>query len=69
MQPNCLTTAEGGMVVSNQNDLSPKIEYMRRFGHKNKNEFQGLGINAKMSELHAALGLCNLPKNQQYNPE
>jgi dTDP-4-amino-4,6-dideoxygalactose transaminase len=34
---------------------------MRNFGHKGQEEFWGLGINGKNSELHAAMGLCVLP--------
>jgi len=30
------------------------------FGHDGAYKFQGIGINGKNSELHAAMGLCNL---------
>lgn len=50
---------EGGCVVANNNLLSNKIELIKRFGH-NGDEHLLLGINAKVSELHAAMGLCNL---------
>ena len=33
---------------------------MRRFGHNGPESFHGVGINAKMTDLHAAMGLCNL---------
>jgi len=33
---------------------------MRNFGIKGREDFWGLGINGKNSELHAAMGLCNL---------
>ena len=58
-------TVEGGALVTNDNDLAQRISYMRNFGHKGQEEFWGLGINAKNSEFHAAMGLCNLP----YVPE
>jgi dTDP-4-amino-4,6-dideoxygalactose transaminase len=51
---------EGGFVVAKDPLVAEKIEWMRRFGHKGPEEFYGVGINAKMSELHAAMGLCNL---------
>ena len=51
---------EGGFVVAKDPAVAEKVEWMRRFGHKNYEEFHGVGINAKMSELHAAMGLCNL---------
>ena len=33
---------------------------LKNFGHTNYNKFDGVGINAKNSEFHAAMGLCNL---------
>ena len=33
---------------------------MANFGHNGRYDFHGVGINAKMSELHAAMGLCVL---------
>ena len=55
-----LHAVEGGFVVAKDPAVAEKVEWMRRFGHKGPEEFHGLGINAKMSELHAAMGLCNL---------
>ena len=54
-------SAEGGLVIARNPQIRKKIEQMRRFGHNGPNAFHCMGINAKMSELHAALGLCNLP--------
>lgn len=55
-------TAEGGALVTNNEEIAHKISYLRNFGHKGQEEFWGLGINGKNSELHAAMGLCVLPK-------
>ncbi|KAA9332357.1 DegT/DnrJ/EryC1/StrS family aminotransferase [Hymenobacter busanensis] len=55
-------TGEGGALVTNDDELAAKLEYMRNFGHADYNQFQGLGINGKVSELHAAMGLCVLPQ-------
>ena len=51
---------EGGFIVAKDPAVSEKMEWMRRFGHKGPEVFHGVGMNAKMSELHAAMGLCNL---------
>lgn len=53
-------TVEGGFIVAKDPAVSEKMEWMRRFGHKGLDEFHGVGTNAKMSEFHAAMGLCNL---------
>lgn len=54
-------TGEGGAIMTNDNSLREKLFYHHNFGHKGKESFQGLGINAKMSELQAAMGLAVLP--------
>jgi dTDP-4-amino-4,6-dideoxygalactose transaminase len=51
---------EGGFIVAKDPAVSEKMEWMRRFGHKGQEEFHGVGTNAKLSEFHAAMGLCNL---------
>ena len=53
-------TVEGGGLFTNDNELRKKIRYMMNFGHDGPYQFQGIGINGKNSELHAAMGLCNL---------
>ncbi|RPI17584.1 MAG: DegT/DnrJ/EryC1/StrS family aminotransferase [Ignavibacteriae bacterium] len=53
--------AEGGAVITNDDDIAHKISYLRNFGHRGQEDFWGLGINGKNSELHAAMGLCVLP--------
>lgn len=53
-------SVEGGFIVAKDPAVSEKMEWMRRFGHKGQEEFHGVGINAKLSEFHAAMGLCNL---------
>jgi len=55
-------TAEGGAIITNDDELADRIEYMMNFGHKSEYDFWGLGINGKNSEFHAAMGLCVLPR-------
>lgn len=57
-------TGEGGAIFCNDNDLYHKIFYSHNFGHNGPNDFYGIGINAKMSELQAAMGLAVLPHMQ-----
>ena len=54
-------TGEGGAIVVNDAALENKVFYMHNFGHKGPEEFQGVGVNGKSSELHAAMGLAVLP--------
>lgn len=54
-------TAEGGAVVCKDEDMAQRVFLMSKFGHIGEDEFIDIGINAKMSELHAAMGLAVLP--------
>ena len=55
-------TVEGGAVITKKREEARRVSYLRNFGHKGTEEFFGLGINGKMSELHAAMGICILPQ-------
>lgn len=54
-------TGEGGAMFCKDEDLYKKLFYSHNFGHNGPLDFYGLGINAKMSELQAAMGLAVLP--------
>lgn len=51
-------TGEGGCWVTNNDELQKKLYYHHNFGHNGPEAFHGLGTNAKMSELQAAMGLA-----------
>ncbi|HLG03130.1 MAG TPA: DegT/DnrJ/EryC1/StrS family aminotransferase, partial [Bacteroidia bacterium] len=53
-------TIEGGAVVCNTGAQLNQLNLLRSFGHI-RDEYFSIGINAKMSEMHAAMGLCVLP--------
>lgn len=53
-------TVEGGAVFSENEALMERMYFMRNFGHDGPEKFNGLGINGKNSEFHAAMGLVNL---------
>lgn len=52
-------TFEGGFVVCNSRSAYRQLDLLRAFGHKGDVHFT-LGTNAKMSEIHAAMGLALL---------
>ncbi|MBK6877055.1 MAG: DegT/DnrJ/EryC1/StrS family aminotransferase [Ignavibacteria bacterium] len=58
-------TIEGGAVITDDDDLAEKLFLYRAFGHKD-DEYISVGINARNSELHAAVGLCNLKRVDQF---
>lgn len=54
-------TVEGGAIISSDPVFNKNIFYFRNFGHEGAENIVGLGINAKLSELHAVMGLSILP--------
>lgn len=54
-------TGEGGAVFCKDPELFHQIFYSHNFGHNGPTDFFGLGINGKISELHAAMGLAVFP--------
>ena len=54
-------TGEGGALFCKDDLTYHEMDYRHRFGHNGQLEFHGIGINAKMSELQAAMGLSVLP--------
>jgi dTDP-4-amino-4,6-dideoxygalactose transaminase len=54
-------TGEGGAAFVNNLELFEKVYYSHNFGHNGPVNFHGVGINGKISELSAAMGLAVLP--------
>lgn len=53
-------TIEGGALIINDDALVEKARYLINFGIENEESIPHLGINAKMNEFEAAMGLCIL---------
>jgi dTDP-4-amino-4,6-dideoxygalactose transaminase len=54
-------TGEGGALFAKDPKLQHRLFYSHNFGHDGPLAFHGLGINGKISELQAAMGLAVLP--------
>lgn len=54
-------TAEGGAMFAKNDELRHQLFYSHNFGHNGLLLFHGLGVNAKISELQAAMGLAVFP--------
>lgn len=53
-------TIEGGAIFSDDGNLIRRAKELRNFGFDENGEIVGKGINAKMNEFQAAMGLLNL---------
>ena len=54
-------TGEGGALFTKDPELFHKCFYSHTFGHLGPLDYHGVGINGKISELQAAMGLTVLP--------
>lgn len=53
-------TFEGGLVTTRDTELAEKLRLTRNFGIMNEERVAMVGINGKMNELNATIGLLNL---------
>jgi dTDP-4-amino-4,6-dideoxygalactose transaminase len=53
-------TFEGGAVISPSESMKKKIDDLKNFGFQNETTVTEVGINAKMNEVQAAMGLAQL---------
>lgn len=53
-------TIEGGALVFSNSGLLTGLSAYRDFGIFGKEDIENIGINAKMNEFQAAMGICNL---------
>jgi len=57
-----ITTGEGGMVLTDDDELSQKIDSLRNHGIGRNGDFEDAGLNLRMSEIHSAIGICQMRK-------
>jgi len=57
-----MTTGEGGMIVTNDNEVAETCKLLRDHGQTSKYQHEVLGYNYRMTEIAAAIGLVQLKK-------
>ena len=60
-----ITTGEGGMVVTDDNDFAAKLKSLRNQGYIESSDYLNqieLGYNYRMSDINAALGIAQLSR-------
>jgi perosamine synthetase len=63
-----ITTVEGGMALTDDEELAEKMRLLRAFGMNKKEKFYHpvIGYNYKMPDINAAIGLVQLRKLDHY---
>lgn len=62
-------TFEGGAIVCHSGEMKKRLEYLRNFGFEDEVTVKEVGINGKLTEFQAALGLAQLKYFNQYVKE
>lgn len=57
-----LTTAEGGMIATNDETLAQKSRMIRQHGMRERYLHEALGFNFRMTDIQAAIGMAQLDK-------
>lgn len=53
-------TIEGGAIITNDDETARRVHLLCNFGIADVDKIEGIGINAKLNEFSAAMGLCIL---------
>ncbi len=61
-----INTFEGGAITTNDDDLARKLRLMKNFGFAGLDKVIYLGVNGKMSEPSAAMGLTSLESMDEF---
>ena len=62
-----ITSAEGGMITSNDPVIDEKCRVIRQHGMRRRYYHDELGFNFRMTDVHAAIGLAQLQKLERFN--
>jgi len=57
-----MTTGEGGMITTADAEVAEKARLLREHGMKVRYHHDMVGYNLRMSDIHASIGLAQLPK-------
>ena len=62
-----MTTAEGGMVTTDDDNIAEKVTVLRQHGATHRYQHDVLGYNFRMTDICAAIGRAQLAKLDRFN--
>jgi perosamine synthetase len=62
-----MTTSEGGIITTDDKEIAERAEMIRAHGSKQRYVHEMLGFNLRMTDIAAAIGLCQLKKLPGFN--
>lgn len=62
-----ITTGEGGIVTTNDDGIADRAKLIRAHGMRVRYYHESLGFNFRMTNIHAAIGVAQMPKLEDFN--
>ena len=62
-----MTTGEGGMVTTDDDDLAARLRPLREHGARERYKHETLGYNLRLTDIASAIGLAQLAKLDAFN--
>lgn len=62
-----MITGEGGMVTTDNKEIAERVRLLRNHGQKERYFHVMLGYNLRMTDIAAAIGICQLKKLDDFN--
>lgn len=62
-----MTTGEGGIITTNREEIYNKARLLRNHGMPERYNHTMLGYNYRMTDIHAAIGIKQIEKIEEYN--
>lgn len=59
-------SAEGGMITTDDDGIAERCRFLRNHGMKRRYHYEMLGYNYRMTDLHAAIGLAQLKRLEEF---
>ncbi len=60
-------TGEGGVVTTDSAELADRLRMLRAHGMRERYQYESLGYNFRLSDLHAALGVVQMDRLPAFN--
>lgn len=62
-------SAEGGMITTDDDSIAERCRLLRNHGQRERYHYELLGFNYRISDLHAAIGLCQLDRLHHFTAQ
>jgi len=62
-----ITTGEGGIVITDDDQVADRAKLIRSHGMRKRYYHETMGFNFRMTNIHAAIGMAQMPKLECFN--